>query len=212
MVTLAAFLLHLPKHRANTLLLCSHPRTLRRYSMAYQPVASPAGIPPPPSWVEMKSDKPLSAFIDWEALRQIAIAEKQRASRSEDVNVACEISAACSEGGLHIVRRLEFSNGDTWIARVQKTPTSVDSCKRLLHEVCTIGAIQQRSSVPIPSIVAYRTAADNPVGAAFTIQQYIHADTGMNVLGEGFSKRIQMTAGWEERYFGAMARIQVSAT
>ncbi|KZM19152.1 uncharacterized protein EKO05_0003191 [Ascochyta rabiei] len=176
--------------------------------MVHCPVASSAGTPPLPSWVEMKSDKSMSAFIDWEALRKIAVAEKQRASTNKNVDIACKLSAACSEGGLHIVRRLEFSDGDIWIARVQKTPPSADSCKRLLHEVYTIRAIQQQSNVPVPKILAYRTAEDNPVRAAFTIQQYVHADTGMNVLGEGFSKKAQITAGWEERYYKTMARIQ----
>lgn len=111
-----------------------------------------------------------------------------------------------------LARRLEFSDGDAWIVRVQKTTPSADSFKRLLHEVCTIRAIQQRSNVPIPRMITYRTAEDNPVRAAFTIQQYVHADTAMNVLGERFSRKTQMTAGWEERYYGAMARIQVTIT
>ncbi|KAJ8108631.1 hypothetical protein OPT61_g8036 [Boeremia exigua] len=139
---------------------------------------------------------------------KIAVAEKQIASAGKAVGIACKLSAACSEGGLHIVRRLEFSDGDTWIARVQKTPASSDSYKRLLHEVCTIRVIQQRSNIPVPRTVACCTAEDNPVGAAFTIQQYVHADTGMNVLGEDFPKKLLMTPGWEERYYGAMARIQ----
>lgn len=102
-----------------------------------------------------------------------------------------------------------MSDGDTWIARVQGTPPSVESCKRLLHEVCTIRAIQPGSNVPVPWIITYRTTDDNPVKAAFTIQQYIHADTAMNALGEDVSRANEMAAGWEEKYYGTIAKIQV---
>jgi hypothetical protein len=71
--------------------------------MEHYPVACSTENPFPSSWVEMQSDKSLSAFIDWEALRKIAVAEKQRASTNEAVDISCGLSAACSEGGLHIV-------------------------------------------------------------------------------------------------------------
>lgn len=151
-----------------------------------------------------------SALIDWEALQEFAVAEKRRESQSENVGVTRGLSAAFREGGLHIVRRVDFSDGDRWIVRVQKMEPSIASCQRLLHEVCAVAAIQQRSSVPIPKIITYRTAENSPVRAGFIIQQYVHADTAMNVLGEQFSRAAQMTAGWKEKYFAAMATIQVT--
>jgi hypothetical protein len=178
------------------------------YKMSHQTVTHPAKIPTPSSWVEFRSDE--LTFIDWEALRMIALAERQIAHTSKNVDIVCELSTKCIQGGVHIVRELKFSDGDNWIARVRKVPASAESCQRLLHEVHTIGAIQQMSNIPVPRIITYRAGEDNPVGAAFTIQEYVHANNGMAWIGQDFSKATEMTAGWEEKYYGGMAEIQVT--
>ncbi|KAF1948118.1 hypothetical protein CC80DRAFT_486569 [Byssothecium circinans] len=146
--------------------------------------------------------------IDWKALQEYAIGIK-RAHTNHDSEVGCQLSSEYNMGGLHIVRRLDFHDGTSWVARLQLHKATAESCQRLLQEVHTIQVIRERSAIPVPEIIAYEPSYDNTVGVAFMIMEFIPADTAMDAFGGWPVHRGKIPLRFKDQFYAAMARIQV---
>jgi hypothetical protein len=146
--------------------------------------------------------------INWTALKEYAIGVKQKHT-NDDGEITCQLSAEYNMGGLHIVRRLDFHDGTSWVARLQLRRATADSLQRLIQEVHTIEVIRERSTIPVLEIFAYDASDNNAVGVAFMIMEFIPADTAMDSFGGWPVHRGKNPPHFKKNFYAAMARIQV---
>ncbi|KAF1934506.1 hypothetical protein EJ02DRAFT_363555, partial [Clathrospora elynae] len=148
------------------------------------------------------------AFVDWNALQEFAIGVKRHCSNHDSI-ISCKLSAEYNMGGLHVVRRLDFQDGTSWVARLQQQKATTNSIQRLLQEVYTIEVIRQRTKIPVPEIIGYDAEYDNKVGVAFMILEFIPADTAMDSFGGWLAHKGQIPSNLKPDFHVAMADIQV---
>jgi hypothetical protein len=146
-------------------------------------------------------------LIDWRALKDYAIRIKLMLTNVDD-EISCQLSSEYNMGGLHVVRRLDFQDGTSWVARLQ-LQTTADSPQRLIHEVCTTRVIREQSAIPVPEIFAYESNCDNDVGVAFMLMEYIPADTAMDSFGGYPVHKGKTPPEFKTQFYATMARIQV---
>jgi hypothetical protein len=147
--------------------------------------------------------------INWRALEDYAICIKRKYSNL-DGKITCQLSAEYSMGGLHVVRRLDFHDGTSWIARLQLHKATPASLQRLIQEVHTIQVIRERSKIPVPEIFAYETSGNSAVGVAFMIMEFVPADTAMDSFGGWAVHKGKTPMQFKKEFYTAMAGIQVS--
>jgi hypothetical protein len=145
--------------------------------------------------------------INWKALQEYAIGVK-RMLTNHDGEIGCQLSSEYNMGGLHVVRRLDFQDRTSWVARLQ-LHTTAESIQCLVHEVCTIQVIREQSAIPVPEIFAYEPSCDNDVGVAFMIMEYIPADTAMDSFGGWPVHKGKTPPQFKAQFYATMARIQV---
>lgn len=160
------------------------------------------------NWKNNISNESSLAFVDWEALREFAIGIKRHYSNHES-NITCQLSADYNMGGLHVVRRLDFQDGTSWVARLQQRKATANSIQRLLHEVYTIQVIRQRTKIPVPEIIGYDASDDTKVGVAFMLLDFILADTVMDSFGGLPAHKGRIPHNFKSDFYAAMAEIQV---
>jgi hypothetical protein len=62
-------------------------------------------------------------------------------------NIECQLSDKYNMGGLHVVRLLDFEDGTTWLARLQRHKGAAESCQRLIAEVHTMQVVREQSTI-----------------------------------------------------------------
>ncbi|KAJ4286505.1 hypothetical protein N0V90_013205 [Kalmusia sp. IMI 367209] len=155
---------------------------------------------------DINSERAL-APVNWKALEEYAIGVK-REHTNDDGEITCQLSTEYNMGGLHLVRRLDFHDGTSWVARLQLCRATAESHQRLVHEVHTVQALHAKSSIPVPEIFAYEASYDNTVGVAFMLMEFIPADTAMDSFGGWPVHRGKTPPQFKENFHAAMARIQ----
>ncbi|KAF1816048.1 hypothetical protein P152DRAFT_491930 [Eremomyces bilateralis CBS 781.70] len=111
-------------------------------------------------------------------------------------------------GGLYIVRRLDFDDGTSWIARLQHKQPTREFLQRLIHEIHAIEVLRGRSKIPVSEIFAYE-ASNNVAGVAFMIMEFIPADTAIDSFGSYFVHRGKTPPQFKDKFYCAMAGIKV---
>jgi hypothetical protein len=86
--------------------------------------------------------------VNWEALQEYAINVKRKHAGNHDVQTTCQLSSEYNMGGLNLVRRLEFQDGTSWIARIQLHKSA--STGRLVREIDTMAVVRERSNISVP--------------------------------------------------------------
>ena len=133
------------------------------------------------NWKFTNIDANFSVPVDWEALRHYALAVKRQ--RDGTQHLVCELSGEFNSGGLHAVRRIDFSDGCRWLARLQREGPTPESCQRLLHEVHTMAVVRAISAIPVPEAFSYEASCDHAVGVAFMLVEFIPGDTATDSFG-----------------------------
>ena len=146
--------------------------------------------------------------INCAALIQYAEGIKRRHLKRAS-NIKCHLSDKYNMGGLHVVRLLDFEDGTTWLARLQRHKGTAESCQRLLAEVHTIQVIRERSKIIVPEVFGYDASYDNPVGVPFMLLEYIPAITAMDSFGGWKEHRGRIPQRFRTDYYTSMADIQV---
>lgn len=162
------------------------------------------------NWKENINEESSLPPINWEILKETAIHLKQRLAKHED-EISCQLSAEYNMGGVHIVRRLDFDDGTSWLARLRlhKTTANQGLCECLEQEVHTINVIRDRSEVPVPAVFGHDARWDNPVGVPFMLQEYIAADTAMDSFGGYPVHGGDTPPQFKEGFYDSLANIQV---
>jgi hypothetical protein len=146
-------------------------------------------------------------LIDCAALIQYA-KEIHRRHMKHARNNECQLSDKYNMGGLHVVRLLDFEDGTTWLARLQRKGTA-ESCQRLIAEVNTIQVVREQSKIRVPEVFGYVASSDNPVGVPFMLLEYIPAITAMDSFGGWNEHRGRIPQPFRTDYAASMANIQV---
>lgn len=68
--------------------------------------------------IELEGRHRSLTFVNWKALEEYAVGVK-RQHTNYDGEITCQLSAEYNMGGLHVVRRLDFHDGTSWVARLQ---------------------------------------------------------------------------------------------
>jgi len=122
----------------------------------------------------------------------------------------CSYEGCYHAGGRHIVRRLVFSDGETWLARVPIVPGNFDPDTRsawwtaerkftMESEIATMKHIATTTSLPVPTVFGYQTSIDsNPVKLPYVLMQCIRGNTlydlgGSDILNSKQRKTIRMS-------------------
>ena len=159
------------------------------------------------NWKCTDIDGEFSVPIDWEALRLYALTVKRQRDRSQ--NLTCGLSREYNIGGLHAVRRIDFSDGCRWVARLQLQKPTPESCQRLLQEVNTMAVVRSQSRIPLPTVFAYQANCYHAVGVAFMLMEFIPGNTAMDSFGGWDKHKGKMPSRFEKKLHAALADIQV---
>jgi aminoglycoside phosphotransferase (APT) family kinase protein len=160
-------------------------------------------------WIDVAlTEKFLLKSIKWKALEEYALAVYLR--YHNDHKTIVTLSTETSMGGRNVVRRLDFSDGTSWVARCQRHKTTPESIYRLIREVSTLQLVRERSKVPVPEVFAYEANDANPVGVPFMIMEYIPGSTAMHSFGGWATHGGRTPEHFKKKFLTTMADIQVS--
>ncbi|UJO21547.1 uncharacterized protein CLAFUR5_09298 [Fulvia fulva] len=148
--------------------------------------------------------------VNWDALLVIA-------SRLRD-GTSCKLSGKYSCGHFNVVRKLEFSDGVDWIARVRlpllegmsEEREALGAEKSMEVEIATMKYLKKRTSIPVPEVYSHSLSAESEVGAPFMLMSYIHGSTAAELRdAKGCEWPLMGTSEQTERFWQRMAEIQV---
>lgn len=84
-------------------------------------------------------------------------------------------------GAYNIVYRLKYKDGSSAIMRIPIKSVVQFPEEKVLYEVATIRHVAAHTTIPVPHIYHYGTAAENPTGlGSFIIMDYINHDQNMS--------------------------------
>ncbi|KAJ8131444.1 hypothetical protein O1611_g2185 [Lasiodiplodia mahajangana] len=94
-------------------------------------------------------------------------------------NQPCKISSEFSVGTCNLVRKIQFDDGEEWIARLRMPPMSGEVEDKILvrsemeSELATMELVRRTTSIPVPRVYGYDLDDENAVGCPFSILEYI---------------------------------------
>jgi hypothetical protein len=160
------------------------------------------------SWKDnINAERSLSP-INWPALIKYA-KDIHRRHMKQASNIDCQLSNKYNEGGLNVVRLLDFEDGTTWLARLQRRKGTAESCQRLIAEVHTIQVVREQSKIRVPEVFGYDASYENAVGVPFMLLEYIPAITAMDSFGGWKEHKGRIPQQFRTDYYASMAKIQV---
>ncbi|KAF2466622.1 uncharacterized protein BDR25DRAFT_327975 [Lindgomyces ingoldianus] len=114
-------------------------------------------------------------------------------------------------GGLHLIRLLQFTDGEQWIARIQLDASTQESAARLRSEIGTMDLIRERSTIPVPKVYGYELFDNNShgTGVAFMLIECFSGNAAMDLDGGYETHRGNILPERKPDFFRAMAEIQV---
>ncbi|KAK4156049.1 hypothetical protein C8A00DRAFT_41427 [Chaetomidium leptoderma] len=157
---------------------------------------------------DIEQDKSLPP-INWDALRRYATTTRRQLA---GVDSPCRLSPEYNKGGLHVVRRIDFEVNLQWLARLQLTPPTPESCQGLLNEVHAMAAVRSRSKIPVPQVFDHDATGESGVGVAFMLTEFIPGDTAMDSFGGYEVHHGETPAQFRDKFHAALADIQTEIT
>ncbi|KAF5556993.1 kinase-like domain-containing protein [Fusarium napiforme] len=96
--------------------------------------------------------------------------------------VPCTFSQKFSIGHFNMVRRIDFTDGTSWVARVRLPDLRtvfgdrevLDVASTLKVEVSSMKFFKAKTSVPVPAVHSYSVDTNNEVDAPYILMDYIH--------------------------------------
>lgn len=84
------------------------------------------------------------------------------------------------KGGYNVVYRLEYKDGSSVVMRIPIKGTVPFPDEKVRYEVATMRYIAANTTIPVPQVYHYGTAADNPIGLGpFIIMDYVEHHQNM---------------------------------
>lgn len=141
------------------------------------------------------------ASVDWAALLEYA------AEKRDGVN--CMLLPNIGLGYNHMVRIIQFSDGNQWVARLRLPPLAEsDASKDALEptgirEYSTICFLRQITRIPIPEIHAIEERSDCKMKAPFMLMDCLRGNVGMDLS-------MTVPPQYKKAFLRGLAKIHVS--
>ncbi|KAI3565763.1 hypothetical protein IWW34DRAFT_899301 [Fusarium oxysporum f. sp. albedinis] len=140
--------------------------------------------------------------INWPGLEKFATTKRN--------GIKCRILPDIGLGYNHMVRIIEFEDGDRWVARL-KLPSlpkpdiseheqALDA--RMTYEFNTMSFLREKTSIPIPRIHAFEARPHCSVGAPFMLMDCLEGNVGMDI-------GMEIPPESKQTFLKALARIHV---
>ncbi|KAI1454172.1 kinase-like domain-containing protein [Annulohypoxylon moriforme] len=114
--------------------------------------------------------------VKWDVLASVA-------SRLRN-GLQCSYIDKYSIGTFNLVRRLDFDDGISWVARVRLPPEAspappgqYDSQRAFEVEAASMKFFKSKTTIPVPELFAYDADPSNEVGVQWMFMEYIHGTT-----------------------------------
>lgn len=150
--------------------------------------------------------------INWGALQEYALRVRRslwQASSTPSFST-CVLLPQYNLGGLHLVRLVEFDDGERWVARLQLHGGTPQFSQRLVHEVHTLSCVREQTCIPVPRIFGFESTVSNPVGVPFFLLEFVPGNTAMDAFGGYDVHRGKIPAQYKPGFMKQVAKIQVS--
>ena len=121
----------------------------------------------------------------------------------------CKLLPNMNNGGVNLVRVLEFDNQDRWIARVQLRHSTAASAMALQCEVDTMALVRERTKIPIPKVFGYATS-NEAMGSAFVFMELLPGNAAMDEDGGYEVHRGKIPRHKRDGFHEQVAQSQVS--
>ncbi|OAA70601.1 Protein kinase-like domain protein [Cordyceps fumosorosea ARSEF 2679] len=131
--------------------------------------------------------------------------------------ISCSFADKFAIGNFNIVRRLDFDDGVSWVARVRLPPIidgvadrgALPVSQAIEMEAASIKFLRLKTSIPIPEVHAYDSSPDNEVGSPFILMDYIHGTVASELRElQGSAYGLFGTPEQDRKFRDQMARIQ----
>ncbi|KAI0398956.1 hypothetical protein F4802DRAFT_611243 [Xylaria palmicola] len=151
------------------------------------------------------------AAVKWDVLASI--------SSSLRNGIPCEFGEKFSIGNYNMVRRIVFTDGISWVARVRMPPLKaasgalevLDVAGTLQVEIASMKFLKAKTSLPVPEVHSYSVDPTNDVGAPYILMDYING-TVATELRQAKKCEIGLfgTSDQDRKFRKQMAGIQVT--
>ncbi|KAI1182632.1 kinase-like domain-containing protein [Nemania serpens] len=150
-----------------------------------------------------------SAQVDWHKL----------CLRASNLNNGrpCEVLEDTNAGLNHIVRLLRFQDSNTlWIVRIpirrNDTRSKPARSSGIQAEVDVMRLLHERTNIGIPRIFDYELTANNPIGVAFILMEFLPGNVAMDAFGGWASHYGAIPPEHRYSFYSSVARMQVELT
>ncbi|EJU02559.1 hypothetical protein DACRYDRAFT_21630 [Dacryopinax primogenitus] len=115
------------------------------------------------------------ASLPWEKIERLASSYRQP-------SLICTVSREKYTWGVFsLVLELIFEDGVPWVIRLRMPPSAIRWLERmerfeeqvLVSEHATMQLVKERTSIPVPVLIAWSSTPDNPIGIPFVMQEAI---------------------------------------
>jgi hypothetical protein len=126
-------------------------------------------------------------------------------------HLECVALDRVASGLNNIVRLLEFSNKNCWVARIhiRRNSSALVSRTKLETEISTMRFIKEHSDLPVPRVFAYEVDDKNLVGAAFILMELLPGSVAMDALGGYEVHRGVIPRKYRENFYRSVAKCHV---
>jgi hypothetical protein len=126
----------------------------------------------------------------------------------------CEVLEVINAGANHIIRLLRFKDSNTlWVVRIpiteKDTRLKAAGSSRIQAEVDVMRLLYERTSIGIPRIFDYELTAENPIGFAFIIMEFLPGNVAMDAFGGWASHHGIIPFQHRHSFYLSVAKLQV---
>ena len=82
--------------------------------------------------------------------------------------------------------------------------------KILQGEVDAMALMRERTNIPVAQVFRYRTDDKNPIGVVFVLMEFLPGNVAIDADGGYESHRGKIPPQYKERFYKAVAQVQVS--
>ncbi len=176
-----------------------------------QAMAAKNGAMPVLNWKETDFTDTIRLRVDWDALQDYAI--RLRRSLCETASAppfsTCVLLPQYTLGGLHLVRLVEFDDGERWVARIRLHGGTDQSSQQLVHEVHTLSYLREQTRIPVPRIFAFESSTSNQIGVPFFLMEFVPGNTAMDAFGGYDVHGGEIPPQYKPVFMQQVAKIQV---
>ncbi|KAI5464572.1 phosphotransferase enzyme family protein [Mariannaea sp. PMI_226] len=119
-----------------------------------------------------------------------------------DDDVDCQFFQPEIRGSFNVCYFVEFEDGVKWVVRIPLTPClAFGSRNKLESEVATMKLVQEKTSIPVPSIINYKLGDDSTPLSSYLIIEYVEGEK------LSFAQLKSFSADERKRFFSSLANV-----